>query len=77
MQANGADQVTQVRGFADQCLRKLDNSLAPSNRRVSLIVQYTPRNADNENAKPSAGGKEKASGDKSSTSPSENSPKKE
>jgi chemotaxis protein MotB len=30
----------QVRGFADQHLRKPDNPLDPSNRRVSLIVQY-------------------------------------
>jgi chemotaxis protein MotB len=34
------DQVTQVRGFADQRLRKKDNPLDPSNRRISLIVQY-------------------------------------
>jgi chemotaxis protein MotB len=35
-----ADQVTQVRGFADQHLRTPDTPLDPSNRRVSLIVQY-------------------------------------
>jgi chemotaxis protein MotB len=42
MQQNGigADQVTQVRGFADQRLRKADTPLDPSNRRISLIVQY-------------------------------------
>jgi chemotaxis protein MotB len=34
------DQVTQVRGFADQSLRKPDAPLDPSNRRVSVIVQY-------------------------------------
>jgi chemotaxis protein MotB len=34
------DQVTQVRGFADQRLRKKDTPLDPSNRRISLIVQY-------------------------------------
>jgi chemotaxis protein MotB len=34
------DQVTQVRGFADQKLRKKDAPLDPSNRRISLIVQY-------------------------------------
>jgi chemotaxis protein MotB len=34
------DQVTQVRGFADQRLRKRDAPLDPSNRRISLIVQY-------------------------------------
>jgi chemotaxis protein MotB len=36
----GRDQVTQVRGFADQSLRKADAPLDPSNRRVSMIVQY-------------------------------------
>ena len=34
------DQVTQVRGFADQRLRKPSAPLDPSNRRISLIVQY-------------------------------------
>lgn len=38
-----ADQVTQVRGFADQRLRKKENPLDPSNRRISLIVQYLPK----------------------------------
>ena len=42
MMANGlrADQVTQVRGYADQQLRKKDDPLDPSNRRISLIVRY-------------------------------------
>lgn len=35
-----ADQITQVRGFADQRLRKPKDPLDPSNRRISLIVQY-------------------------------------
>ena len=45
MQVNGlqAGQVTQVRGFADQRLRKPDAPLDPSNRRISLIVQYLPK----------------------------------
>ena len=34
------DQVTQVRGFADQRLRKANDPLDPANRRISLIVQY-------------------------------------
>lgn len=34
------NQVSQVRGFADQRLRNSANPLDPSNRRVSLIVQY-------------------------------------
>jgi len=34
------DQVSQVRGYADQKLRVPDNPTDPSNRRISLIVQY-------------------------------------
>lgn len=35
-----ADQVEQVRGFADQNLRNKEDSTDPANRRISLIVQY-------------------------------------
>src|SRR5277367_1086715 len=35
-----ASQVSQVRGFADQRMRDPLHPLDPSNRRVSLIVQY-------------------------------------
>jgi len=34
------DQVSQVRGYADQMLRVPGNPFDPSNRRISLIVQY-------------------------------------
>lgn len=34
------DQVSQVRGYADQKLRVPENPMDPSNRRISLIVQY-------------------------------------
>jgi len=57
MQENGvrADQVTQVRGFADQRLRKPEAPLDPSNRRISLIVQYISKNIDDDDdAKPAA-----------------------
>ncbi len=37
----GDKQVAQVRGYADQLLRKADSPLDPSNRRISLIVKYT------------------------------------
>jgi chemotaxis protein MotB len=42
MQVNGIgeNQVTPVRGFADQRMRKLDAPLDPSKRRIFLIVQY-------------------------------------
>jgi chemotaxis protein MotB len=36
----GPQQVAQVRGFADQLLRKPKDPFDPSNRRISLIVQY-------------------------------------
>lgn len=57
MQANGirADQVTQVRGFADQRLRKPEAPLDPANRRISVIVQYIVKNADDEDSKSSEG----------------------
>jgi chemotaxis protein MotB len=68
MQQNGIreNQVTQVRGFADQTLRKPDAPQDPSNRRISLIVQYlekkpSPETAEGEKTegKGSAGGEEK------------------
>ena len=45
------DQVTQVRGFADQRLRKKEAPLDPSNRRISLIVQYLPKKPSESDAK--------------------------
>jgi len=38
-----ADQVTQVRGYADQLLRVKSNPYDPSNRRISILV----KNSDN------------------------------
>jgi chemotaxis protein MotB len=45
------DKVTQVRGFADQRLRKKEAPLDPSNRRISLIVQYLPKKPTESDAK--------------------------
>ncbi len=75
MQANGlgADQVSQVRGFADQRLRKLEDPFDPSNRRISLIVQYTVK-TDDDTPPPSEGKKPDESG---SAPPAETSGKKE
>jgi len=55
MQTHGirADQITQVRGFADQRLRKPGTPLDPANRRISLIVQYIVK-SDDDDAKPAA-----------------------
>lgn len=43
MQAHGVreNQVAEVRGFADQQLRLPDRPFDPSNRRVSIIVQFS------------------------------------
>ena len=42
MQQHGlrADQVSQIRGYADQKLRTPADPLEPANRRITLIVQY-------------------------------------
>jgi chemotaxis protein MotB len=47
MEATGlrTDQVSQVRGYADQKLRVPANPMDPSNRRISLIVQYLTADA--------------------------------
>ncbi len=39
----GEKQVTQVRGYADQMLRTPNDPSDPSNRRISVIVQYEGR----------------------------------
>jgi chemotaxis protein MotB len=64
MQQQGVrqDQVAQVRGFADQRLRKPQDPLDPSNRRISLIVQYlekrpelpVPKSGESPEAKPAS-----------------------
>ncbi len=48
MQDNGvnANQVLQVRGYADQQLRKRDNPEDPSNRRISVIVHYLVKDVE-------------------------------
>jgi len=42
MQSDGLreNQVSQVRGYADQLLRKPDDPFDPSNRRITVTVQY-------------------------------------
>jgi len=61
MQAQGirADQIAQVRGFADQRLRTPGSPYDASNRRISVIVQYVekqaaPQPAEAQPEKPSA-----------------------
>ncbi len=69
MQDNGLrpDQITQVRGFADQNLRDRAHPEDPSNRRISLIVQY--RNAQAAPATSKPGGEKAGQGAKSAAAP--------
>ncbi len=53
------DQGTQVRGFADQRLRKADAPLDSLNRRISLIAQYQEKPAGPPQANGAAGSGEK------------------
>ena len=57
MQQNGigADQITQVRRFADQRLLKPEAPLDPANRRISLIVLYQDDTGTTGGAAPSDG----------------------
>jgi chemotaxis protein MotB len=63
------DQVSQVRGFADQRLRNPNDPMEASNRRISIIVQYLPR-TDPDEGKPGGetetapSGGEQATGEK-------------
>ncbi|MGD0496981.1 MAG: flagellar motor protein MotB [Bryobacteraceae bacterium] len=50
----GLRQVTQIRGYADQRLRKLDAPEDPSNRRISLIVHYIDKPEVDEGSGPAA-----------------------
>ena len=47
MQQDGvrSDQVTQIRGYADQMLRVKDNPFDPSNRRISILVKNAANGA--------------------------------
>lgn len=78
MQANGirSDQIIQIRGFADQRLRKPDAPLDASNRRISLIVQYIVRNDSDEDSKPNTANEEKNVKPKPDAAP-QSSPKKD
>ncbi len=53
----GAQQVSQVRGFADQMLRKPEAPLDASNRRISLIVQHQVAPASEEEGEGAEGEK--------------------
>jgi chemotaxis protein MotB len=60
MQQKGlaVDQVSQVRGFADQKLRKPEAPLDSSNRRITLIVQYMVKDDNPTTPQPAASAEE-------------------
>jgi len=60
MQANGlrTDQISQVRGYADQALRIPTDPLNASNRRITLIVQYSSKEPEDDKVKEEPAGKE-------------------
>jgi chemotaxis protein MotB len=60
MQQSGvrADQVSQVRGFADQRLRNAKDPLEASNRRISIIVQYIAGDSADDTKEAGESGKE-------------------
>jgi chemotaxis protein MotB len=69
MQSEGirTDQISQVRGFADRQPRLTDHPEDPSNRRISLIVQYLVKNDSEVALPPTVTGKNATPG--ASTSP--------
>lgn len=68
MQEDGLrkDQVTQVRGFADQRLRKKDKPLDPSNRRISIIVQNLTKSPEAKKDAENGAGEKKGGEEKKS-----------
>jgi len=68
----GPDQVSQVRGFADQRLRNAADPLDPSNRRISIIVQYLAQSRDGEEKSPAGGGEASSEKAPEANSPAEN-----
>jgi chemotaxis protein MotB len=69
------DQVSQVRGFADQRLRNTVDPFDASNRRISIIVQYLTPPAD-EKTGAASGDAGSAGTESGSKAPTENAPDK-
>jgi chemotaxis protein MotB len=66
-----ANQVDQVRGFADQRLRNPKDPLEASNRRVSIIVQYLPNDSPPEEPELKPGEHKGEAGEKPSAAATE------
>ncbi|MGA2168089.1 MAG: flagellar motor protein MotB [Terracidiphilus sp.] len=73
LQQNGvrSDQVTQVRGYADQMLRVKDNPTDPSNRRVSILVKNDTENVPTITAAKILDGSSPLPGSATATAPAE------
>ena len=54
------DQVSQVRGFADQRLRNPNDPMDASNRRISIIVQYLDKADEEVESSQASGGRKSA-----------------
>jgi len=65
-----SSQVIQVRGFADQRLKKVKDPLDPANRRISVIVQYLEKPGDADAAKPSDAAEANTTGEAPPSKPS-------
>ena len=73
----GPDRISQVRGYADQMLRVKNNPLDPTNRRISLIVQWITAPPSTAKAAGAGEGKEGAKeGAKPDSKPDEKTPEK-
>jgi len=67
----GSHQISQVRGYADQMLRVKSDPLDPTNRRISLIVQWVdaPENPAPKAAEKAAGKASDKAADKAGAKP--------
>jgi chemotaxis protein MotB len=69
------DQVTQVRGYADQMLRVKDNPTDPSNRRISILVKNDEEKVPEFSAAGVVNGSTPLPGNAKTPAPAENSAK--
>jgi len=76
----GQEQISQVRGYADQLLRVKNDPLDPTNRRISLIVQWVtvpvPPGGEKEEAKEGGGEKHEGAAEKAVPEPPKAEPAK-
>jgi chemotaxis protein MotB len=71
------DQVTQVRGFADQRLRLQENPKDPANRRISIIILYLSKEGQEKVDKPGSATTEGAKAGETDSSSAQDASRKE